>query len=772
MANDQQQDITLGQVKSLLGELAINDHSLVQINARLKELHLVTENFETEDEARKFLQDEYTRLSRDKVVGKEFTATKQTSSPGETARLTKIHIDKLGEKIGTDKEGVYDKWREQINKKWINALSVQEIKEIAKSSKPEEIEQKLEKVVVEKTQASQEEVHQAIKSVVENDPQDLRKIQRDARVIQEEEQKWIQYRIDHDTKKEITNTDILTTTTQLLVEENPNLIEDTDKLWQRAVPLSKAAQAWNERPIEPVNSRVSNETLDTLITGIEQQTGVTYTKGQTVESKLVLIQEIAREDLRRFITEGENPLIAAIATSLEIKGGSTQDQRRGLESLIRIPTDVIGSVSSSPRPGEETEMPMATFSFLAKLYYRNGTTPFFLQQFAQKMGIDVPNQSEWGQFLVFLNLDPKKSYSQTEMDTILQMGFLKNKAIFNKKTGLLLDPEEFKEETQSVLTQMYISYLYLVNPEAAAQFKLPSLNGEVGSSLGGIAKLGGAATQAAMILGSGGLSSLLSFTSLFNFGKNMILGRRNRTGGQKQKNDWGWVWWVIIIIFGSIFALMLFTSDSVNTQLASSLGEGENGKGTGLVCTADSTDPECKVYQCDTATQDCRWPVNCGFYLQGPYDNSFSHAGLNAIDFGMSACTDKTVKSTVDGVIESTDNYPYGLNESIYCAPDGDTYNAANGYCNNKNGRSGYGNYVIIKENGTGHEFLYGHLDPAFKVSEGQPVTKGEKIGVADNNGYSAGTHLHFELLGGTANPRVDSFLPKTYEKGYQIPPP
>ena len=60
----------------------------------------------------------------------------------------------------------------------------------------------------------------------------------------------------------------------------------------------------------------------------------------------------------------------------------------------------------------------------------------------------------------------------------------------------------------------------------------------------------------------------------------------------------------------------------------------------------------------------------------------------------------------------------------------------------------GYGNYFVIAHpNGT--QTLYGHADKVFVVT-GQPVTKGDAVGMVGNSGHSTGYHLHFEIRGAT----------------------
>jgi LysM repeat protein len=60
----------------------------------------------------------------------------------------------------------------------------------------------------------------------------------------------------------------------------------------------------------------------------------------------------------------------------------------------------------------------------------------------------------------------------------------------------------------------------------------------------------------------------------------------------------------------------------------------------------------------------------------------------------------------------------------------------------------GYGSYVVVKhDNGT--QTLYAHLS-SVSVSAGDWVEQGQTIGGMGNSGKSTGTHLHFEVRGGT----------------------
>lgn len=80
--------------------------------------------------------------------------------------------------------------------------------------------------------------------------------------------------------------------------------------------------------------------------------------------------------------------------------------------------------------------------------------------------------------------------------------------------------------------------------------------------------------------------------------------------------------------------------------------------------------------------------------------------------------------------------------DPVYATADGKVTNAA--------ASGNYGNLVVI-DHGYGLETRYGHLS-AFKVKQGQPVKRGDLIGLVGATGRATGAHLHYEVR---ANGRI-----------------
>ncbi len=85
----------------------------------------------------------------------------------------------------------------------------------------------------------------------------------------------------------------------------------------------------------------------------------------------------------------------------------------------------------------------------------------------------------------------------------------------------------------------------------------------------------------------------------------------------------------------------------------------------------------------------------------------------------------------------------------IYAAADG-IVSVSHRWGGGKSGNDSYGNYVMIlhgkADDGNTYATLYGHMNTAPLVSEGQAVTKGQVIGYVGTTGNSTGYHLHLEL--------------------------
>jgi murein DD-endopeptidase MepM/ murein hydrolase activator NlpD len=74
--------------------------------------------------------------------------------------------------------------------------------------------------------------------------------------------------------------------------------------------------------------------------------------------------------------------------------------------------------------------------------------------------------------------------------------------------------------------------------------------------------------------------------------------------------------------------------------------------------------------------------------------------------------------------------------------------------------KTGYGNYTMIRHNGT-YSTNYGHQSK-FLVKVGQKVKQGQTIGLVGSTGYSTGPHVHFEMVknGKKINPLTEVLPP------------
>lgn len=124
------------------------------------------------------------------------------------------------------------------------------------------------------------------------------------------------------------------------------------------------------------------------------------------------------------------------------------------------------------------------------------------------------------------------------------------------------------------------------------------------------------------------------------------------------------------------------------------------------------------------------------------------HTGLDLV-----GVDSKEIHSTVNGVVDYA------------------------GWENPSNHSQGFGQYVRIKDNATGHEYYFGHLSE-IKVKIGQAVKITDVIGIEGSTGYSTGSHCHYEIrkkagvaYAGTVNVSEVSGIPNaigTYDDGYR----
>ncbi|MGB5871909.1 MAG: peptidoglycan DD-metalloendopeptidase family protein, partial [Albidovulum sp.] len=71
-------------------------------------------------------------------------------------------------------------------------------------------------------------------------------------------------------------------------------------------------------------------------------------------------------------------------------------------------------------------------------------------------------------------------------------------------------------------------------------------------------------------------------------------------------------------------------------------------------------------------------------------------------------------------------------------------YTTADGVVTHAGWKSGYGNLVEVRH-AFGLTTRYGHMS-AIKVTVGQKISRGDRIGDMGNTGRSTGTHLHYEV--------------------------
>lgn len=134
------------------------------------------------------------------------------------------------------------------------------------------------------------------------------------------------------------------------------------------------------------------------------------------------------------------------------------------------------------------------------------------------------------------------------------------------------------------------------------------------------------------------------------------------------------------------------------------------------------TPPQVPAFEPTAAPIQLFWPVDSRRVNQffGAHPESYRPFGLPGHEgLDLFAPSGANVYAAADGVVEKAGfppNHPYGLHVRLrHTAGD------------------------------TAFTTIYGHLSKVF-VSDGQPVTAGERIGLADNTGNSFGSHLHITL--------------------------
>ena len=140
-----------------------------------------------------------------------------------------------------------------------------------------------------------------------------------------------------------------------------------------------------------------------------------------------------------------------------------------------------------------------------------------------------------------------------------------------------------------------------------------------------------------------------------------------------------------------------------------------------------------------TPTKQCKsgWG---GLSNDGEYDCLHTNKNLYSLDLvdnnrqdgELSGKADVNIFAAADGtVLTKVDGLDNCYNSSTESCPSG----------------CGYGNYVVIKHGN--YTSFYGHLKKnsiPTNVSDGQPITRGDKIGTMGNTGCSTGIHIHFEI--------------------------
>ena len=162
----------------------------------------------------------------------------------------------------------------------------------------------------------------------------------------------------------------------------------------------------------------------------------------------------------------------------------------------------------------------------------------------------------------------------------------------------------------------------------------------------------------------------------------------------------------------------------------------ENGQVNAVVCCVAIPKFFVNFHELDTGGGGGGGGETATNYLGSPYSASFSitqtYNPPNHYGIDMVGLSDKNIYSTVNGVVVDSR------------------------WQNDDDHSAGYGQLVRILDNDTGLYFIFGHLSER-SVSQGDTVTKGQKIGVEGSTGNSTGSHCHYQVSEnwneGTQNP-------------------
>ena len=162
----------------------------------------------------------------------------------------------------------------------------------------------------------------------------------------------------------------------------------------------------------------------------------------------------------------------------------------------------------------------------------------------------------------------------------------------------------------------------------------------------------------------------------------------------------------------------------------------ENGQVNAVVCCVAIPKFFVNFHELDTGGGSGGGGETGTNYLGSPYSASFTvtqtYNPPNHYGIDMVGLSDKNIYSTVNGVVVDSR------------------------WQNDDDHSAGYGQLVRILDNDTGLYFIFGHLSER-SVSQGDTVTKGQKIGVEGSTGNSTGSHLHYQVSEGwnegTQNP-------------------